>query len=170
LTAGVSPSASNGGTSTAVLQDINALLQAITTDQNSEIFICISSAIAKAWAAKVTSTGEFLFPPGSITLKGGEIMGARVFVSDAIGTTIVAFDASQLATFDGGIFLDTARYASVQLDTTPDSPPGAASPYLSFWQMGILGVKAVRVFSVERLRSTAVAAISGVSYSGNSPA
>ncbi len=56
------------------------------------------------------------------------------------------------------------------MNTAPDSPPTTSTVLTSLWQHNLTGLKAVRYFGAERLRDTAVAVISGVGYSGNSPA
>lgn len=168
ITTGISPTTSNGGTSAAVLADFAAGLAALTLDAGSKVFAAVSPDIAKAWAFKTTSTGERMFP--ELGINGGDVGGVTVFPTDGVSGQIVFFDATQIATADTGIELDTAKYATLQLDTVGDSPPGAATPYVSLWQMGMVGVKAIRHWAAERMRTGAVSVISGVSYTGNSPA
>jgi hypothetical protein len=62
LTTGISTIPSNGGTSIAILQDIDALASAISTDAASKLFLIVESSTAKKWAFKTTSTGALAFP------------------------------------------------------------------------------------------------------------
>jgi hypothetical protein len=168
ISTGISATASNGGTSTAVLQDISTAVRSLTLGASSKVFIAVSPDIAAAWAWKVTAQGELLLP--GLTVNGGELQGCTVFPTDGISGQIVAFDATQIATADSGIELDTAKYATLQLDTVGDSPPSASTNYVSLWQMNMVGLKAIRHWAAERLNTGAVSVISGVTYSGDSPA
>jgi Phage capsid family len=151
ITTGISPTATNGYTSTAVLQDISSAIRSLTLDASSKVFIAVSPDIAAAWATKVTAQGELLLP--DLGIGGGEVAGCTVFPCDCISGQVVAFDAAQIATSDGGIELDTAKYATLQLDTVGDSPPSSATPYISLWQMDMVGLKAIRHWAAERLRT-----------------
>ena len=150
-----------------VLQDISTAIRSLTLDASSKVIICVSPDIAAAWATKDTAQGELLLP--GLGIGGGEVAGCTVFPTDGVSGQIVAFDATQIATADSGIELDTAKYATLQLDSVGDSPPSAATPYISLWQMDMVGLKAIRHWAAERTRLGAVSVISNVSYSGDSP-
>jgi hypothetical protein len=168
ITLGISPTPSNGGTSVAILQDLATLLAALALDASSKVFLIVSSDIAKHWAVATTATGELAFP--QMTPMGGAIQGMDVLVSDGVSGQIIAVDASQIVAAGGTVELDGSGVASVQMDSAPDSPPTAATNFLSFWQMNLAGLRATRYWGAERLRTGAVSVISNVAYSGNSPA
>jgi hypothetical protein len=169
LTVGASPISSQGGTSTAVLQDINLAINALSLSSASKVFLATSPDICKSWALKVTSTGEQLFP--QLTIHGGQIAGCEVFASEGINAQVIAFDARQVAASDGGITLDTSNETALQMDSSPDSPPSASTNLISLWQSNITALKAERYWSAVPLRSTAVSVITGVNYgSSDSPA
>jgi hypothetical protein len=106
-----------------------------------------------------------------MTPTGGIIQGMDVLVSDGVNAQIIGVDASQIAAASGSIELDGTGEATVQMDSAPDSPPTAATNVISFWQMNLAGLRATRYWGAERLRTGAVAVISGVNYgSTNSPA
>jgi hypothetical protein len=115
-----------------------------------------------------TATGDLAFP--QMTPTGGVIQGMDVLVSDAVSGQIVGVDANQIAAANGTIELDGTGEATVQLDSTPDSPATGTMSITSFWQMNLTGLRAIRYWDAERLRVGAVAVIGNVSYSGNSPA
>jgi len=167
ITTSISPTTSNGGTSTSVLQDISAGLAALSLDAGSKVFCATSPDIMKALAFKVTSTGERAFP--ELTINGGNLSGVEFFPTSGVTGQFVFFDASQIAHYQRGIELDTAKYASVQMDTVGDSPQTAATPLISLWQNNLVGVKATRWWDAARLRDTAVSVISSVAYTGDSP-
>jgi hypothetical protein len=169
LTVGASPISSNGGTAVGVLQDINAAINALSLGSSSKVFLVVSPDICKSWALKVTGTGEQLFP--QLTIDGGFIAGCQVFKTEGVNAQIVAFDARQVAASDNGIVLDTSDQTVLQLDTVPDSPPGALTPFISAWQNNWTALKAERYWSAVPLRSTAVSVVTNVAYgSSDSPA
>jgi len=168
ISTGILPITSNGGTSIAVLQDLATAIAGLSLDASSKVFIAVSPDICKAWAFKTTNTGELLFP--QMTINGGEIGGAIVFPTDGVTGQIVCFDSRQIAASANTLELDISKDASVQMDFAPDSPATGSTPHVSFWQLNVSGVKIVRWWSAERLRSTAISIIGNVSYTGNSPA
>jgi HK97 family phage major capsid protein len=168
ITNGISPTTSAGGGPIAILTDLAALLSSLTIGANSKVFLLVSSDIAKLWSVKTTVQGELLFP--NMTPTGGEIAGMTVIVTSAVSGQIVAVDASQIAAASGNIILDTSDEATLQFDTTPDSPATSATNLVSLWQMNFAGIRATRYWAVGRLRTASVAVISGVAYSGDSPA
>jgi hypothetical protein len=122
---------SNGGTSIEILQDIAALLAAVDTDADSRLFLLMNADSAKFLTAKTTSTGELAFP--GMTPNGGTLAGMRVLVTDAAGLNVILVDAKQLACAAGDIALDTARAATLQFDSAPDSPSSAATTLVSLF-------------------------------------
>ncbi len=168
VTDGVTPVASNGGTSIAILQDVAQLFDDLTTDAASSVFICVESSTAKAWATKTTADGAIAFP--GMGPKGGTICSTPVIVSDGLTAgTIVAVDANGIAGNIGNIEVDRSSQADLQFETTPNSPPVPEAVLKNLWQHGMSALRATRWFGAERLGANSVAVISGVSYSGNSP-
>jgi hypothetical protein len=93
-----------------------------------------------------------------------------VIVTGAVSGQIVGVDASQICAASGNIILDTSDEATLQFETSPDSPPSSATNLLSLWDMNYAAIRATRYWAVGRMRSAAVAVISGVTYTGDSPA
>jgi hypothetical protein len=168
ITANISPTASNGGTSTGILQDLAGLAAAITTDNASKLFIIVESATAKSWAFKTTSQGELLFP--GMTPNGGTISGVPVIVSGGTPTnSIVMVDAHQVAAASDAIELSASNAALLEFQTSPSSPPSGGQILQSLWQQNETALRALRYFGAELLRTTACAIVNNVSYTGNSP-
>jgi hypothetical protein len=168
ITAGISTTTSNGGTAAAVLADFAAGISALTLGGNSKVFAAVSPAIAQAWAFKTTSTGQRMFP--ELGINGGTIGDVTVFPTEGVSAQIVFFDATQIASADGGTEHGISKYAGLQLDTVGDSPPSASTNYISLWQLNMIGLRAERRWAAQRMRDTAVSVITSVSYTGNSPA
>ena len=168
ITSGLSPTASNGGTAIAIQQDLYALLAALTLDARSQVIIAMDPNAVKHMAIATTSTGARAFP--EMGVKGGVVAGCTIVPSDAATQKMIAFDANQIAGNSGTVALDTSREATINFSDAPDSPPSTSTPYVSFWQGNLVGLKAERFWGATRLRDTAVAVVSNVIYTGNSPA
>ena len=170
LISGLSAATSTGSIAEAVRADIAGLLRSITTGQTSKLFIITTPLICKMWSMLTDQKGVSAFP--DLTPTGGSINGITVLVSDAaLAGNVILVDASGVAGASGDLTLSELREGSVQLDTSPDSPPSASTNFISLWQNNLTAVVVERFFVGTRLRSDAVAVCSnGNSYqSGNSP-
>ena len=161
ITAGITPITSSGNTAVAILTDINAALSQLGLGAQSQVFIVVPPDVARFWCTQLNTGGQF----PNLTIKGGNVFGCTVVPTDGLVNQMVMFDASQIAANGGRLELDSSKYASVQLDTTPDSPPATATPIVSFWQMNLTGLKATRYWGAERLGSRAVAVINAIANS-----
>jgi hypothetical protein len=65
---------------------------------------------------------------------------------------------------DGQTVVDASTEASVQMDTTPDSPPTASTYMVRLWQMNFVGLRAERWINWLKRRTTVVGYISGAKY------
>ena len=169
LTAGATSIPSTGVTAEGVRNDLRALLAAITTNARSSLFLLVPSAVAKTLSVLHTNTGAAAFE--GLGVNGGTIVpGLTVIVSDGVSAgTAVLVDASQVAAASETMQLSASNEAIVQMDSSPDSPPVAGSVMTSLWQANLTGLKAERSFAATKLSTTGVAALSGISYVGDSP-
>jgi hypothetical protein len=114
------------------------------------------------------SAGGAAFP--GMSPNGGTIGNVQTLVSDGLPTnTLVALDASQIATGAGAVTLDASQHALLQIDSAPSTPPVASNMMTSLWQENKIAIRLERFFGVERLRDTAISAINNVNYTGMSP-
>lgn len=162
LTTGLTPITSSGSSMGAILTDLQAALRSISIGSDSKIFIIADANTAALWSTIADPYFSGMSP------NGGVVGGMQVLVSDASTATMTVVDASQIAAASLAIELDSANAATVQMDSAPDSPPTGNTNLISLWQNNLVGVKATRYWGAARLRSTAVATVSGVAY-GNSP-
>lgn len=110
----------------------------------------------------------------NMTKDGGSIEGIPVVASENIvanggspadGAIIVALNASDiLLADDGGVAIDVSTEASVQMETSPDSPQTASTVYASFWQRNLVGVRAERFITWTKARSDSVVYLTGANY------
>jgi HK97 family phage major capsid protein len=171
LTSGLTGMASNGATALQVMQDIAKLIDALDLDSSSKPFILVEAATAAALSTKTAATSaSFVF--NQMTPLGGVIAGVPVLVCDGLTAgTVLAVDANQIAAASEGVNVSIMREGDVQMDSSPGSPPTAASLLTSMWQHNLTAIKLERRFGIEKLRTNAAALLTGVNYAtSNSPA
>ena len=156
-------------------------VDALRTDVRSLYSTFISANLSTAGAVWVmTSTqamaiGMMLNPLGQaefpgLGAEGGTFMGLPVLVSEVVptdssGSIIVLVKQSEILLADeGGVTIDVSREASLQMNSTPDSPPTAATVMTSLWQQNLVGIRAERMVTWRKRRPQAVAYISGANY------
>jgi hypothetical protein len=168
LTSGATSFPSTGATAEAVRNDLRSALLAITTSKRSRLFLIVPPTIAKTLPVIHSSTGTGAF--NGLRYDGGNVGGIEIVVSDGIASSsMVLVDASQVGAGSEGITLSASNQASVQMNTTPDSPPTASSAYISLWQMNQTALRAERYFGAVKLSTTGVCVITSVNYTGDSP-
>jgi hypothetical protein len=168
LTAGVSSASATGATAYAIRADLSNALDSMSIGSDAKLYILVETKTAKNWATKVDNAGNAAFP--EMTPTGGIVCGMPTLVCDGLSAnTVVVFDASQIVSAAGTIELDSARDATIQFETAPDSPVSAATVTESLFQAGKVALRAERYFTALPMRTTAAAIINSVSYSGDSP-
>lgn len=156
-TDGVTPVASTGATDSAILADLRALLDRVTSGPTRPHFI-VPQTVANAMASKPT-----LFP--NMTPRGGSALGVPVHVTqdlaDSAGNYIVAVDASAIAFANDTVTLAASNQAALQMT---DSPSDGATNLVALFQTNSTAMRAVRYMQVQLIRSGAVAITSGVEW------
>jgi HK97 family phage major capsid protein len=169
LTTGITPVGTSGGTAAGARQDIRTLLEAVSAGAGSALFLLTTPTIAKALSIISDPNGSGAFPLA--TWNGGSIAGIPVVVSDSVTAgQLILVDASGVAAASLDFELEDARHVTLDLNDAPDSPPTASTVGTSLWQQNLVALRCTRYFGVERLRTSAVAIIENVAFTGNSPA
>jgi hypothetical protein len=160
------PSIPSAGTSAAaILADLRALLQQIDYGPQSRLF----------WMLPQTEvTAIALLDPQNfrnVTIGGGDLAGVEIIPTDDLpANTSLIVDATGIMAQSDTITLDSSKHALLDLQTAPDSPPGAATVPVSLFQSDTVALRATRWFGFQPARTTAVAALTGIAYSeANSP-
>lgn len=175
ITNGVSPITPTGVNMAAFRADIKTLFnQILITNQRitSGAWI-MTQQQAMALSIAQNSLGQVIYPTISPDA-GGTLLGYPVVASENIPATggspadgyplIFVVQNEILLADDGQVVVDASREASVQMDTTPDSPPTASTNMLSLWQLNMVGLRAERWITWARRRSSAVAWIQNAKY------
>ena len=83
---------------------------------------------------------------------------------------MILVDASQLAVAQEGFRIEQSNHASIQLNTTPDSPITGSTSITSLWQANMSAIRAERYVGLALIRSDCAAKITGIGLTGGSPA
>ena len=128
----------------------------------------MTSKNAEALAILLAETGS---PATAMTPLGGQVAGISVVVSDALSDGVwLLVDSSGFVGATCEIALTTLRHGSINMSSTPDSPPTSATQMHSLWQLNQRALVAERFFILEKLRTDAAAVIGSANYaSGFSP-
>jgi HK97 family phage major capsid protein/HK97 family phage prohead protease len=127
---------------------------------------------ALAFSLMQNALGQPEFP--GVTMQGGSLLGFPVVASENVPATggspadgspiIFAVAGEILLADDGGVSIDMSREASLQMESTPDSPAVAGTVLVSLWQHNMVAIKAERFINWVKRRSTAVGYISFAKY------
>lgn len=174
ITNGVTAISTTGVTAAALRADIGSLISDLLEDNLSlsDAVLIMTQRQAMRISLMQTSLGTPEFP--GITMMGGTLMGIPVLTSENLPSTggsptdgypiILAKQQDILLADDGQVAIDISREASVQMETTPDSPATASTVLTSLWQHNLVGIRAERMITWKKRRSTAVGYIVGAKY------
>lgn len=174
VTNSVTPIPASGTTEAAFRTDARALI-ATFVDSNLSLADAVwimTQSQALALSMMQTSLGEDSFR--GINVNGGQLFGLPVIVSENVpasggsptdGAAIVLLKQSDvLLADDDMVTIDASREASLQMETTPDSPATASTVLTSLWQHNMIGIRAERFVTWKKRRDEAVGYISYAKY------
>lgn len=164
---GVAPIALLGATVSAVLGQVQDMLEALVdggSDLDSAMFV-MHPYEAIRLSSLVTTEGALAFP--QLSAVGGSVLGIPAVVSVGAGRSgspservFAVVDGAQIAVADeGGISINTSRVADINMvDTsTMNSNDGTPTTVVSMFQTETTGIKLIRTINWERLTDSAVA-------------
>ena len=174
ITYGVVAVPASGTTGAALRTDIRALMASFltTNSQMTSAVWLMTQQTALSIGLMQNSLGQTEFP--GVGMSGGTFLGIPVVTSENIpptggnptnGYPIIVVNAGDiLLADDGQVTLDASREASLQMDSSPDSPPTASTTMISLWQQNMIAIKAERYINWAKRRATSVGMISGAKY------
>jgi HK97 family phage major capsid protein len=175
ITYGVTPVTATGTTSTALRADVITLQKAFAANYislASGVWI-MSSQMALAISMMLNELSQPLYP--GITMAGGTFLGLPVITSENVpsvgnsptdGSRIILLDASQiLLADDGQVTVDMSNEASLQMESSPDSPASASTVFVSLWQKNMTAFRVERYINWTTRHSNSVGYINGALYS-----
>lgn len=174
VTYGAPAITATGTTAAALRADVKTMLASLLTSnlQITNGTWVMTQRQALAIALMQTSIGTPEFP--GITMQGGTFLGFPVVTSENLPSTtgspadgypiIFILPGEILLADDGGVSIDLSREASLQMDTTPDSPFTSSTTLVSLWQHNMVAIKAERYINWKPRRSAVAAVINGANY------
>lgn len=174
VTYGVSPVVSTGTTADAFRADVKSMFaQMLASNQQvASGYWVMTQQQALAFSLMTNSLGQEEF--ANITMMGGTLLGFPVVTSENIPAStgspvdgypiIFVMPSEILLADDGGVTIDMSREASLQMETTPDSPVTASTVTVNLWQHNMVAIKAERFINWKPRRTTAAGVISGAKY------
>lgn len=174
VTYGASSVAATGTTAAALRTDIKTLMAtflAANLAPTSGVWV-MTAQQALAISLMTNSLGQPEFP--GVTMNGGTFVGFPVIASENVptvgnsptdGSRIVFLLANQILLADDGmVTIDASREASLQMDTSPDSPATASTILMSLWQNNMVAIKAERYINWLKRHDAAAAYINYAKY------
>lgn len=153
---------STGSTADAAAADLKRMVDAVAPTAQSRLLWAMAPDVGRA-ASTLMSGDSFMFPEMSPT--GGSMINVPAMVADSMAEgTIGLFDAAGFAGEMESINLRHAKHATVQMDSNPDSPPTASTTLVNLWQADLHGLLTEAYFGSQRLRDSAFAKTTGVTW------
>jgi HK97 family phage major capsid protein/HK97 family phage prohead protease len=174
ITNGVSAITPTGTTGAAFRADMKTMLGQFLSNnmQVNGTVLLMPQRLALGISLMTNSLGQREFP--NLTMNGGEVLGLPVITSEGIPSTggsptdgdlIIAVSAPDILLADDGVVtIDASREASLQMDSSPDSPATASTVMVSMFQQNQVAIRAERYINWVKRRSTAVSYISNAKY------
>lgn len=174
ITNGVSPVAASGTNLAALQADVQSLMLQFV-DSNLSLADgawIMTQQQALSIGMMRNALGQKAYP--ELSVNGGTFEGLPAIVSENIPGTggsptdgyplILLKQGDVLLADDGDVTLDASREASLQMDSTPDSPATGATTLVSLWQHNMVGIRAERMVNWKKRRAEAVGYIANAKY------
>lgn len=174
VTYNVTPVTATGTTEAALRADVRTLMaQFVDNDLGlGDAVWIMSQQNALSIGMMQTSLGNPSFP--GLNVNGGTFVGLPVVVSENVpatggsptdGSSIILLKQSEvLLADDGNVTIDASREASLQMESTPDSPVTASTTLVSMFQHNMVAIRAERYVTWKKRRDTAVGFIQNAKY------
>lgn len=138
-----------------LLGDIEKLLETVVVTGGERLAFMAGASMARALATTTTTTGARVFPLMGPT--GGSLLDVPCWVSDRLDPDmLILADGGGFIGNPGGIDLDRSTSAALQLKTEPTEAP---AELISTFQQGLVAIKVLASFAIERQKPNAVAAM-----------
>lgn len=174
ITNGLTPVDATGTTAAAFRTDMTSLFQKFFDADipiTNGVWIMTQMQAMKLSLMR-NAIGQKEFP--DINVMGGVLEGFPVVCSEnipAVGGSptdgypiIFALPNEIMLADDGQVTIDMSREASLQMETSPDSPVSASTVLVSLWQHNLVAIKAERYINWKKRRDNAVQYIRYAKY------
>lgn len=151
-------------TSTAPMPDLRAALLAVSGVAAPRPYWIAAQDVAKF--GSTIGTAKTGAPVAAASATGGELAGLPMLVSSGVPAgTLYLVDAAQVAVAAETPTIEVSTQADILMDTAPTgaSDVPTAAQMVSMFETNSTALKATAIFGAEKLRSTAVAVVTGIS-------
>jgi HK97 family phage major capsid protein/HK97 family phage prohead protease len=174
ITYQTAPVLTTGTTAAALRTDLATLIATFATLNMSpdDIVLIMNTIDALNISLMITSLGNPVFP--GLTMQGGNLLGFPVItttqctsIGSPVSNIIVAVKASEIYLADDGVVtVDASDQASVEMvdSSSQSGVSGTGASLVSFWQSGLLGLKATREINWKLRRTGAARYIYNSAY------
>lgn len=164
VVSGIAAQASTGN----FLADLRLMLASVNSVGVGRYFLVMGAGIANEISTLPSAPGEQTPAFPSMSPNGGSLQSIPALVvgdaempADSGGPLdLILLEAGQIAAAADAPLLSSSRYATIQMDDDPSLPGNL----VSMFQTNSAVIRAERKIGFERLRDSAVAAISGAEY------
>ncbi|MCW5758904.1 MAG: hypothetical protein KIS90_03955, partial [Phenylobacterium sp.] len=163
------------GTDLAALKDDVFTLFASFVDSNlslGDAAWIMTQQQALAISMMENALGQRAYP--GMGVNGGVFEGLPAIASENIPATggsptdgypmILVKQQDILLADDGQVAIDASREASIQMESTPDSPATASTVLTSLWQHNMVGIRAERMVTWKKRRTDSAGFIQSAKY------
>ncbi len=174
ITNQTTPILTTGTTAAALRTDLATLLATFATALLSpeDIVLIMNTVDALNISLMITTLGNPVFP--GLTMAGGNLLGFPVItttqatsIGSPVSNIIVAVKAGEIYLADDGVVtVDASDQASVEMQdaSSQSGITGTGASLVSFWQSGLLGLKATREINWKLRRTGAARYIYNSAY------
>jgi HK97 family phage major capsid protein len=174
VTYGVSAVTSTGTTAAAFRADVKTMFAAMlaANQQVTSGYWVMTQGQALSFSLMQNALDQREFP--TVDMMGGTLLGFPVLTTENLASStgspadgypiIFVMPGEILLADDGGVSIDMSREASLQMETTPDSPWTASTVTVNLWQHNMVAIKAERFINWKPRRATAAGIIAGAKY------
>jgi HK97 family phage major capsid protein len=174
VTYGATSQVATGTTGAAFRSDAKTILSSLlsSNQQITNAAWIMTQHQALSFSLMFNSLGVREFP--DINVNGGTLIGFPVVTSENLPSStgspadgypiFFVLPNEILLADDGAVTIDMSREASLQMDTSPDSPTTGSTVLVSLWQQNMVAIKAERYINWKGRRSTVAAYITGANY------
>jgi HK97 family phage major capsid protein len=158
ITAGAPTMVASGTTPAAAAADLTALVSLFetATPEATTGVLTMSRGNLSAMAAGLGV---------EVSASAPSLLGYPVIVTNAVPDVVTILDPeSILLADDGPTTITNSRHGTIEMNTTPTDPTGAATVLVSLWQHNLVAVRAERVINWQRPGDGGAATITGATY------
>jgi hypothetical protein len=155
----------SGNTASALRADLIARASALGIGTGSKVLVFTPTKLhATVGLMPASATDASPAFPDFPNVGRFEFVATDALEIDSSGGTLVLADVSRVAYSDSGVTARNSMQGTVQLDSTPHSPPNGSTVAQSLWQQDQTAILFERYLQFDVLGEDVVSTITGANY------